>query len=484
MIRGKHNINFGGEWVQNQLNIVGAYQSNGVFTFSGVYSFNGPGGGTTAGDANLDFLEGAMSGFSQSKQQQNALRGPIPSLYAQDTWHATSRLTAVAGIRWEPEFMPVDFFNRGAIFNYSAFLANQVSATYPTAPAGAFFYGDPGVTRQFTHNSPAQFSPNVGVSYDPTGKGQWVIRAGASLIYDPPNFFTAQRVTQNPPFATAVSPNTSGQLSLTNPWVINGVNTNPFPQPVVPTKSQAVFPAQGQFIVLTNKFHPSYTIQYTASVQHTFGHGWELSVQYLGNGTRHDPIGFPFDNAVFIPGVWGANGTGCAGIVTTGPAAVKPGAAGSNCSTTANQNSRFALTIANPLQGNQYAGGGGGSTVVGDYATGNYNGLVTTVQHRLSNSFSLLANWTWSKCLNEADAGGDVTGSSVCVPTNPRLDYAPCGSDYRHIENVVIIARSNFSFQPPRTRHPQRLGVGSQSPDSQRRALHRHLRSGQLVHGQ
>jgi hypothetical protein len=445
LVRGKHNIVFGGELVRNQLNIVGAYESNGTFTFSGIYSGSAAGTGS-AGDANLDFLQGAMSAFQQSKQQQNALRAPIPSLYVQDTYHATKRMTVVAGIRWSPQFMPVDFFNRGAIFNYSAFLANQISTTYPTAPAGAFFYGDPGVSRQFTKNSPNQFSPNAGISYDVSGKGTTVVRAGVELIYDEANFFTAQRVTQNPPFATAVSPATSGQLSFTNPWTVNGVNTNPFPQPVVPTKAQAVFPAQGQFIVLPPHFHPSYTIQYTASVQHTFGRGWELQFQYIGNGTRHAPIGYPYDNAVFIPGVWGPGGTGCAGIVTTGPAAVKPGAAGTNCSTTANQNSRFALTIANPAQGNQYSGGGGGSILVGDYATANYNGLITTVQHRLSSSFSLLANWTWSHCLNESDAGGDVTGSSVSNPNNPRQDYGPCGSDYRHIENVVLVATSHFGL--------------------------------------
>jgi hypothetical protein len=445
LVRGKHQIVFGGELVRNQLNIVGAYESNGNFTFSGIYSGSAT-GTSTAGDADLDLLEGAMSSFQQSKQQQNALRAPIPSLYGQDTYHTTKQLTIVAGLRWSPQFMPVDYFNRGSIFSMSGFLANTISSVYPTAPAGSLFYGDPGVSRQFTQNSPWQFSPNLGLAYDVRGDGKTVIRAGTELIYDEANFFTAQRVTQNPPFATAVSPATSAQLSFTNPWTVAGVNTNPFPQPVVPTKAQAVFPAQGQFIVLPPHFHPSYMIQYTVSVQHDFGHGWELQLDYIGNGTRHSPIGYPYDNAVYIPGVWGAGGTGCAGIVTTGPAAVKPGAAGTNCSTTANQNSRFALTIANPAQGNQYLGGGGGSVLVGDYATANYNGLVTTVQHRLSSTFSLLANWTWSKCLNEADGAGDITGSSVEVPSNPRLDYGPCGSDYRHIENVVIVAKSNFGM--------------------------------------
>ena len=112
--------------------------------------------------------------------------------------------------------------------------------------------------------------------------------------------------------------------------------------------------------------------------------GWQLQLDYIGNHTVHAPMGSPISPAIFIPGVWGAGGTGCAGIVTTGPAAVKPGAAGTPCSTTANQTQRFALTIANPAQGNQYLGGGGGSVLVNDNGMANYNGLVTTVQHRLS----------------------------------------------------------------------------------------------------
>ena len=90
-VRGKHQIVFGGEWVQNQLNICNAYETNGIFTFNGEYSGSGPNGGSTIGDQNLDFLMGTLgivSPFQQSKKQQNALRGPIPSLYVQDTYHA------------------------------------------------------------------------------------------------------------------------------------------------------------------------------------------------------------------------------------------------------------------------------------------------------------------------------------------------------------------------------------------------------------
>ncbi len=447
-VHGKHQVVFGGEWVQNQLNIGNGYESNGVFSFNGQYSANGPNGGQKIGDQNLDFLRGTMSAFQQSKQQQNALRGPIPSLYGQDTYHATRRLTLVAGLRWGPNFMPVDYFNRGSVFNMSDFLSNTVSTVYPNAPAGVLFYGDKGVPRGFTKNSPWQFSPNVGVSYDPTGTGKTVLRAGVELAYDKPNFFTGQRTQQNPPFATAISnaqTSSSGPLSFSAPWSVGTITTNPFPQPIKPTPSQAIFYPQSQYIVMPDQFHAAYTIQWTASIQRQFGNGWQAQVDYIGNTTRHDPMGIPINDAVFIPGVWGPNGTGCTGIVRTGPAAVKPGAAGTNCSTTKNQASRYALTIANPMQGNQLQGGGGGSVLVGDSGTANYNGLVTTLQHRLSSTFSLMANWTWSKCLDIEDGQGDIGGTTIENPKNPSQDYGPCGFDYRHIENVVVVAKSNFS---------------------------------------
>ena len=455
LVRGKHQIVFGGEFVRNQLNIFNSYEENGNFAFGSNFSAYGPtgtqvkGAPTNTGDGNLDFLMGAQSSFQQSKAQQNALRGNIPSLYVQDTYHASQKLTMVAGIRWAPNYAPVDYFNRGTAFSMSAFLANQVSSIYPNAPAGALYYGDPGVPRAYTKNTPVQFSPNVGVSFDPKGDGKTVLRAGAELIYDQPNFFTAQRLEDNPPFATAISQvqtSTSGPISFSAPWSAGSITTNPFPQPAVPTPSQAQFFPQSQFIFEPTTFKPSYTIQYTMSVQHQFAHDIEVQLDYIGNGTRHAPIGTPLSPATFVPGVWGAGGTGCAGVVTTGPAGKAAGAAGTACSTVANQSQRFLLTEMNPVQGNQYLGGGGGTVLVNDTATANYNGLVASVQHRLSTTFSLLANWTWSKCLNIEDSQGDLASTSVENPNNIALDYAPCGSDYRHVENIVIVAKSNFKL--------------------------------------
>jgi hypothetical protein len=448
-VKGRHQFNFGGAWIQNQLNIGNMYETNGTFTFNGVNSGSAGGLLGTIGDQTLDFLQGTLSAFEQSKQQQNALRGPIPSLYIQDTFHASKNLTLVGGLRWGPNIMPSDYFNRGLEFSMDNFLGNKVSTVYPNAPAGILYYGDPGVGKEFTQSSKMQFSPNVGASWDPKGDGKTVIRVGGALMFDNPNFFTGQRNQQNPPYATAIAnskTSASGPLRFDAPWSVGAITTSPFPQPQIPTPSQAQYFGQSQYIVLPAHFHAEYTMQWTLSIQQQFAHGWQFQLDYIGNTSRHAPIGLPLNPSVFIPGLWGAGGTGCSPIITTGSAAVKPGAAGTDCSNSGNKLSRYKLGILNPTPGYMFKGESSGSAIASDNGTGNYNGLVATIQHRLSSTFSLLANWTWSKCLNIEDAQGDLAGTTVQDPNNPKGDYGPCGSDYRHIENATLVARSNFHF--------------------------------------
>ncbi len=228
---------------------------------------------------------------------------------------------------------------------------------------------------------------------------------------------------------------------------VGGTNQSPYPQALIPTGATAIFPPQGQVLVLAQNFHNSDTLQWTLSVQHQFPGGWQAQVDYIGNRTRSMPIGIAFDQAVYTPGVWGAGATGCGPVVTTGPAAQAAGttspAVGSACSTTANQQARFALTEASPIQGNIYDGGSN-SAYINDTAWANYNGMVATLQHRLSTVFSLLTNYTWSRCMNVYDAQGDIAGNGPMSPYNIALDYGRCGSDYRNVFNTAVVATSSF----------------------------------------
>ena len=480
-LHGKQQLVFGGEYVRNQLNISNGFNSNGIFTFGSNYSSYGPYGSktqaadnpefgmTNVGDGALDFLEGTMSGFSQTKEQQNALRSTIPSLYVQDTFHATKRLTLVFGLRWDPFFAPIDVFNRGETFSHSAFLAGKVSTVYPTAPPGVFFYGDAGVPRSFTRSSPNQWSPNLGFSLDPYGDGNTVLRAGAEYIYDTPNAFTMQRNQQNPPFATSVGQSLNTYTPFSNPWSAPSVSggpgatntasitTNPFPTGASfvgkPSAATAIFPKNAQYIVPVSQFHPAAYLQWTASFQHAFPRGWIAQIQYIGSKGTHEAFGAPLDPVEYIPGISSgvAGPTNCNISINgtnyylgeTGASAVPK--AGVNCSSTSNNAQRAMLTLENPVQGIYY-GGGTTSQFVSDTAFSTYHGVVVSVNHRFSSTFSLLANYTWSKCLDVEDNQGDISGITVENPNNPRMDYGPCGFDLRHVANFVLVARSAFHF--------------------------------------
>ncbi len=427
MVLGKHQLAFGGEYVRSQLNINNLYESNGNFGITGVYSQKGPAGnspGGTGADANLDFLTGALNTYQQSKAQQNALRAPIPSLYIQDTYHATKRLVLSAGLRWDPEYVPVDNYYRGSIFEMSSFLSNTHSTVFPNAPAGSFYHGDAGVPDAFTQNSPWQFSPRIGITFDPTGQGKTVFRAGSALVYDEPNFFTAQRVNQNPPFATAISNvPVAVPMSFSSPWSNGSTPSNPFPLPFNPPPS-TTFAHQAQFIVLPKQFHPPYTMQWTASVQQELNHGWQFQIDYIGAKTSFDGYGYPLNPAVYIPGNCGKTA----------------------CSTTGNQTSRFYLTLENPAQGPGYAGGGGGSILIASGANAFYDGMVASIQHRFSANFSFLANYTWSHCIDIEDNPGDIAATTVQNPANIKGDQSNCGFDFRNIFNSTMVVSSNFSL--------------------------------------
>jgi len=480
-VHGKHLFFFGGEFVRNQLNISNAFNSNGTFSFGSNYSSYGPYGSknqaasnpefgnTNAGSGALDFLEGAMSGFSQSKQQQNALRSTIPALYFQDVFHATKRLTLVAGLRWDPNFEPIDVFNRGATFSFANFAASKLSSVYPNAPAGVSFYGDPGVPRAFTQNSPNQWDPNLGFSYDPFGSGKTVLRAGAEYLYDTPNTFTLQRNQQNPPFATSVNQSLNSYTPFSSPWsapavtggpgatTTSSILANPFPTSASfvgrPSAATAIFPKGGQWIVPVTKYHAAAYMQWTASVQQDFGHNWLFTIQYNGSRGTHEELGIPLDPVLYIPGV----SSGVAGPancnVSVGSVNYylgEPGAsavpkAGSNCSTTGNSSNRYLLTLENPAQGVYFAGAGT-SQYISDTGFSTYEGMVVSVNHRLSAAFSLTANYTWSKNLDILDNMGDISGVNLENPNNPRMDYGPSTGDLRNAANIILIAKSTYNF--------------------------------------
>jgi hypothetical protein len=173
-------------------------------------------------------------------------------------------------------------------------------------------------------------------------------------------------------------------------------------------------------------------LQWTASIQREFGHGWQAEVDYVGNHTAFGPYGIPMNPATYIPG----SDCGSTPVHGTGTSA---------CSTTGNYSARFALTLANPTQGPMYAGSGTGSEYIMAGANASYHGMVASIQHRMSSTFVFLANYTWSHCIDISDNAADVSTVTVQNPANINGDKSSCGFDFRDIFNSALVASSRFN---------------------------------------
>src|SRR5262249_49129449 len=140
----------------------------GQYTFSGQFS----------GSALPDFLTGSLSSMTQGNPALLYSRSNYFSLYAQDSWKITSRLSFNYGVRWEP-FLPVTLKDgRVSRFVQSAFDSNTHSVVYPNGPAGTIFPGDPGFDNNgVTNKKWATFAPRAGLVWDPKGDGKTSIRA-------------------------------------------------------------------------------------------------------------------------------------------------------------------------------------------------------------------------------------------------------------------------------------------------------------------
>ena len=298
----------------------------------------------------------------------------------------------------------------------AAFLAGTHSTVFPTAPAGLLFHGDAGMPSAPSFVTPNwnQWSPRVGIVFDPQGKGRETIRASYSLTHDYPEMYYSNYVTNSAPWGGLVQLTTPAG-GFKDPW-LGQPGGNPFPQ-----ASTGTFPAFGTYTNISGgtSLKSTYTEHWNAIYQRDLGDNFLITLTYLGNRTLHMWAALNLNPAVYIPG-------------TCGTAA---------CSTVGNQNQRRVLYLLNPAAN---AGGGYGAIFqTDDGASASYNAMVAAVQHRFSHNYTFLANYTLSHCINEADTGGDLGAASAMIenPYNRRLDRGNCGSDRRQMFNSSIIAQ-------------------------------------------
>ncbi|HEX4066498.1 MAG TPA: carboxypeptidase regulatory-like domain-containing protein [Acidobacteriaceae bacterium] len=423
--KNKHHFGFGVDYIHQHLNLQGTNNANGQFVFNGSFT----------GDSMADFLLGDLYSLYQGNDTGSTFSKNLLALYAQDSYQVSSRLTVNAGVRWESDLPEVETAGRGDSFSMSAFMAGTTSNVFKTAPPGLLFYGDPGIPKGYVQSHWDHFEPRVGLAWDPRGKGQESFRASYTVGFSQPILYMEDRFENNAPYGDAITINPpAGDFS--NPYT-GYPGGNPFPQPFPPSHTSAFFPSAATYFVFPVNMKPSYTQTWNLTFEKQFGADWEFTLGYLGNHVVHIPSGNEENPATYIPGKW--TGPGSCGALT-----VAPGASGTACSSTGNTNQRRVTALAKPTTGAAYSE----VSYMYDGSSSLFDGMLITVKHRFANNFTLLTNYTWSKCISGGTDVGDLGGNTFQNPYNPGSDRSNCGEDLRNNFVTSLVARSTSRGGP------------------------------------
>jgi hypothetical protein len=214
-------------------------------------------------------------------------------------------------------------------------------------------------------------------------------------------------------------------------------------------------PTGTSYVFFDKNIKPTYVQSWSLSLQWQVKANWLVSASYLGNKTSNiwmqhsfnpDVLILPTMTSAQFPAIVSvssvsANGaTGACTLLYAGqPVTLNPCNSAGGGSTSA----RRYLNMINPalLGGGMYGGTSAAPNVAQSIGSGSYNGLLVSVQHRLSKGFSVLGNYTWSHCLDTTTIAQDISGGGQ-DPSNPRGEYGNCNFDRRQIVNLSLVAQA------------------------------------------
>jgi Carboxypeptidase regulatory-like domain/TonB dependent receptor len=383
LMKGSHELEFGGQIIHLTNNINNTYTMSGSFCFSAALSGN-----------NLaDFMLGRASSFLQGGGEFKAFEGNLPSLYVEDNWRVSKRLTLNMGLRWDPYFPFQETAGRVVCYQ-----PGKKSTRYPNAPLGMLFGGtnhDASCPQAGMYSNLANFGPRVGFAYRLTNDSKTSLRGGAGIYYVPPMTTQFNAYADTAPFAPEF---TLTDVSFTNPYASAGL-VNPFPAEYGPT-----IPGPNAMFTLP------------VSIRWYFPLDWRLPEVDAWNVTLERQLG---SSLLLRAAYVGNEGTylsnGSEGYLETNPAVYIPGVGlnGQPLSTQANIQQRRI----NPNFGS-----------IGLYTSStnsSYNALQVSAEKRLSHGIQLMSSYTWSKAFDDYP----YEGNEYSNPFDMEFDYGLSGYD-------------------------------------------------------
>ena len=343
--RGAHGIKFGGEYRHTRSDRETANLTDPQFTFDGRFAVN----------PFADFLLGRPSRMNQGSLRINGIRSHAVSLYAQDDWKVKQNLTLSLGVRWEP-LLP--FFDERD--QMSVFRPGVKSQIYTGAPTGLLYVGDPGIPRSGLENDRNNFGPRIGFAWSPFRKGRTSVRGGYGVFYDFPVMHQLSSFANTQPFSVQLQVNEP--RSFSEPFA--GA-ASPFPYKPPRTADERSRYRFVTPVVVGESLDPSlksaYMQQWNFNVQQETFHGIVASGAYVGSKGTGFSILRELNAAVFGPGATGAN------VDQRRP--YLPGTLGS-------------ISNYEPL------------------GFSSYHALQLSMNKRFSKGYTVLANYTWAKSLD------------------------------------------------------------------------------------
>lgn len=372
--RGRHSIRLGGEMSLNKLIQATTLNNYGTFTFSG----------TRSGYGLADFLLGTPSSMNQDAPVRKTDSGWYYGFFFQDDFKITRRLVFNLGLRYDlsPPFTdPQD--------RKMTFVAGAKSTVVPGAPVGLLFPGDPGVPRGIAYTDKNNFSPRLGLAWDPFGHGRTSIRASAGIFYGSLSANELNSVADRLPFSARQT--FSNPKSLSDPYGNLPGGVSPYPYVYDKNNVRLILPAAIQPI--SQNFVLPATYQLNFSVQQQVAKDIDVTASYVGALARHLPFTNDLNYPIYNPA------TPAASADSRRP--IMPGV----------------YSSINLLQSTQNA---------------NYHGLQLSANKRFARNFLLRGFYTFSKSLEGAQLQNNTTVGGVEDANNVGLERGRTDFDRRH----------------------------------------------------
>jgi hypothetical protein len=321
LIRGKHEIRFGGVFRDNQMNI-----RNNAFQDGFVEQI-----GNQTGDDIADTLLGGMGSFAAHDQTflgaTVGRRYKLIRPFVQDDWRVTNNLTVNIGLAWAVVTPETETENRQSNFDF------QTGVWY--VPKGA-----PAVNgctictasngRVGVQLDKTALEPRFGLAWKPMGSQSTVLRLGYAIFHDSAWNQGGQGLWQNPPYYAEVDPNvifgfTSG-VNLSSGFLIP---PNAPPSPPQPASTAAV---PGGYIYDAPVNPTSYTgtiqsqnlnfkqgivQQFNLNIEHQLPGNVVLTAGYAGSRSAHILVS-QVDENIASPLACPGNGTSTVAGYTLG----------------------------------------------------------------------------------------------------------------------------------------------------------------------